>query len=81
MRLGRVKLNIPQNASIAGLVSTNQLMIILSWYNTITIIHQLSIYTSMKHLFYLEIIYNRRRSTKQARLGFEIDSILIKREA
>jgi hypothetical protein len=28
-----------------------------------------------------EIIYNRRRSTKQARLGFMIESVLIKREA
>jgi hypothetical protein len=25
--------------------------------------------------------YNRGRSTKQARLGFEVDTILIKREA
>jgi len=32
-------------------------------------------------LFHSEIIYNRRRSTKQARLGFVIDSVLIKREA
>jgi hypothetical protein len=32
-------------------------------------------------LFYLEIIYNRKRSTKQGRLGFGIDSVLIKREA
>jgi hypothetical protein len=32
-------------------------------------------------LLQLEIIYNRRRSTKLARLGFAIDSILIKREA
>jgi hypothetical protein len=31
-------------------------------------------------LFQLEIIYNRR-STKQARLGLGIDSVLIKREA
>jgi len=33
------------------------------------------------YIIKLEIIYNRRRSTKQARLGFGIDSILIKREA
>jgi hypothetical protein len=32
-------------------------------------------------LFLLEIIYNGRRSTKQARLGFGVDSVLIKREA
>ncbi len=36
--------------------------------------------TKMK-IFQLEIIYNRGRSAKQARLGFMIDSILIKREA
>jgi hypothetical protein len=32
-------------------------------------------------IFLSEIIYNRGRSTKQARLGFMIDSVLTKREA
>jgi hypothetical protein len=31
-------------------------------------------------LFKLEIICNRRRSIKQARLGFGVDSVLIKRD-
>jgi len=31
--------------------------------------------------FNYKSIYNRRRSTKQARLGFWVDSVLIKREA
>jgi hypothetical protein len=32
-------------------------------------------------LFESENIYNRGRSTKQAQLGFVMDSVLIKREA
>jgi hypothetical protein len=32
-------------------------------------------------LLLLEIIYNRRRSTKQARLGFGIDRVLIKKRS
>jgi hypothetical protein len=43
-----------------------------------TIITTISL--KLNKVILLEITYNRRRSIKQAKLGLEIDSVLIKRE-